>query len=612
MDADAVPRGALYLAPVGACPEFADVVAAFVTASAAGGRRVGLVRPLVHDPSDDLLARLRPLAAEPGLAVWGVRMRDWARDERSARRRIIQTVDDLAEACDDVIVVSGDARGTELAPVALPTVAGIAADVAAEVVFCLASAAGRDVARLADTALREAARHGAVVRGVVVVGEPSPGLDRLGVPVQVLARGGVRADRLVDLLPRVRPDGHVVVGTDHDAQLLGLAIGAASGHFPAPARVVSDAEPSPAVRRVWAALLPGVPLHIGAAADDWQIRAPLLRPTGEPRPMTPTRFEQRLFARARRSRQRIVLAEGAEDRVLRAADVVLAQGVCEITLLGEPDAMAARARALGLDLSRAELVSPAASEWREPFAQRYAELRARRGVTLAQAYERMSDVSYFGTMMVLEGRAGGMVSGAVNTTAHTIRPALEVIRTRPGISVVSSALLLCLADRVLVYSDCAVNPNPDAEQLADIAVSSADTAAAFGIEPRVALLSYSTGSSGTGPDVDRVAEAAALTAARAPGLAVDGPLQYDAAVDADVARLKAPGSAVAGRATVFVFPDLASGNIAYKAVQRSGDHLVVGPLLQGLNKPVNDLSRGSSVADIVNTIAATAIQAGEA
>jgi phosphate acetyltransferase len=221
----------------------------------------------------------------------------------------------------------------------------------------------------------------------------------------------------------------------------------------------------------------------------------------------------------------------------------------------------------------------------------------------------MADVSYFGTMMVHQGLADGMVSGSVHTTAHTIRPALEFVKTRPGISVVSSVLFMCLADRVLVYGDCAIVPEPTSQQLADIAISSAATAASFGVEPRVAMLSYSTGESGSGPDVDRVREATRIVRERAPDLKIEGPIQYDAAIDQTVAKVKLPGSEVAGHATVFIFPDLSAGNNAYKAVQRAANAIAIGPVLQGLRKPVNDLSRGALVADIVNTIAITAIQA---
>ena len=246
------------------------------------------------------------------------------------------------------------------------------------------------------------------------------------------------------------------------------------------------------------------------------------------------------------------------------------------------------------------------------FAREYKQLRRHKGVTYAQAADTVTDVSYFGTMMVHLGLADGMVSGAAHTTAHTIRPAFEIIKTRPGVSVVSSVFLMALADRVLVYGDCAVIPDPTAPQLADIAISSAATATEFGIEPRVAMLSYSTGESGSGEDVDKVREATALVRERAPELLVEGPIQYDAAADAAVAKAKMPGSAVAGRATVFVFPDLNTGNNTYKAVQRSAGAIAMGPVLQGLNKPINDLSRGALVDDIVNTIAITAIQAQSA
>jgi phosphate acetyltransferase len=248
---------------------------------------------------------------------------------------------------------------------------------------------------------------------------------------------------------------------------------------------------------------------------------------------------------------------------------------------------------------------------REQFALEYARLRAHKGMTVDAARDVVVDVSYFGTMMVLLGLADGMVSGAAHTTAHTIRPAFEVIRTAPGVSVVSSVFFMCLRDRVLVYGDCAVIPDPTAEQLADIAISSAVTAAQFGVEPRVAMLSYSTGESGVGAEVDKVRTATALVRERRPDLSVDGPIQYDAAVDASVARTKLPESEVAGRATVFVFPDLNTGNNTYKAVQRSAGAVAIGPVLQGLRRPVNDLSRGASVRDIVNTVAITAIQAAE-
>jgi len=324
---------------------------------------------------------------------------------------------------------------------------------------------------------------------------------------------------------------------------------------------------------------------------------------------TPLMFEYQLMERARADRRRVVLPESEDDRILEAAAILLRRGVADLILLGEETKVRARASALGLDLDGATIVSPLEAELVEKFAAAYAEARAHKGMTLERARDIVTDISYFGTMMVHLGLADGMVSGAVNTTAHTIRPALEFVKTKPGVSTVSSVFLMCLADRVLVYGDCAVIPEPTTEQLADIAMSSADTAQQFGIDPRVAMLSYSTGTSGSGAEVEKVRAATALVAERAPHLLLEGPIQYDAAVDPDVARTKLPNSAVAGRATVFIFPDLNTGNNTYKAVQRSAHAIAIGPVLQGLRKPVNDLSRGALVSDIVNTVAITAVQA---
>ena len=325
--------------------------------------------------------------------------------------------------------------------------------------------------------------------------------------------------------------------------------------------------------------------------------------------VTPLMFEQRLVERAKADRRHIVLPEGDDDRILQAAEEVLLRGIADLTVLGDPDAVKHRGAALGLELDGLKVVDPLTSEWRDDFADTYYELRRHKGVARPVAEDLMADVSYFGTMMVHKGLADGMVSGAAHTTAHTIRPAFEFIRTKPGTSIVSSVFLMLLADRVLVYGDCAVVPNPNAEQLADIAVASSGTAAQFGIEPLVALLSYSTGESGAGSDVEKVRQATAIARGRRPDLLIEGPIQYDAAIDPEVARSKLPDSQVAGRATVFVFPDLNTGNNTYKAVQRSANAVAVGPVLQGLRKPVNDLSRGALVADIVNTVAITAIQA---
>ncbi|MFE2942661.1 phosphate acetyltransferase [Streptomyces sp. NPDC059255] len=328
--------------------------------------------------------------------------------------------------------------------------------------------------------------------------------------------------------------------------------------------------------------------------------------------VTPMMFEHDLLEQARAHRRRVVLPEGAEERVLRAADVLLRRDVCDLTLLGDVDVIRKKAADLGIDLSPAQLVDPATSDLRQDFAERYAQLRAHKGVTVELAYDVVSDPNYFGTLMVQQGLADGMVSGSVHSTAATIRPAFEIIKTKPEASIVSSVFFMCLADKVLVYGDCAVNPDPNAEQLADIAVQSAVTAARFGVEPRIAMLSYSTGTSGSGADVDKVREATKLVREARPELRIEGPIQYDAAVEPSVAATKLPDSEVAGQATVLIFPDLNTGNNTYKAVQRSAGAVAVGPVLQGLRKPVNDLSRGALVQDIVNTVAITAIQAQDA
>jgi len=325
--------------------------------------------------------------------------------------------------------------------------------------------------------------------------------------------------------------------------------------------------------------------------------------------VTPIMFEYELIERAKADRQHIVLPEGHEDRILRASEILLRRKVADLTLLGNPEKISQKIKGLGLDLAGVAIIDPTTSELLETYAQTYYDLRKHKGISQDLARDTMTDVSYFGTMMVYKGAAGGMVSGAIHTTGNTIRPALQIIGTQPGYSVVSSVFLMCLSDRVLVYGDCAVNPDPNAEQLADIAISSAETAAIYGIEPRVAMCSYSTGESGTGSDVEKVREATHIAKKRRPGLKIEGPIQYDAAVDAGVAKTKMPDSEVAGKATVFIFPDLNTGNNLYKAVQRSANAVAIGPVLQGLTKPVNDLSRGCTITDIVNTVAITAIQA---
>jgi len=336
-------------------------------------------------------------------------------------------------------------------------------------------------------------------------------------------------------------------------------------------------------------------------------RIDLSRPTR----VTPIMFEHTLVQQAKSNRRHIVLPEGTEDRILRAAEILLLRGVADLTLLGPIGEIEQKASSLGLSLKGATFLDPADPGRRKEYARAYYELRKHKGISEQMAFDLVTDVAYFGTLMVHRGEADGLVSGAVHTTAHTLRPAFEIIGLKPGFSLASSIFFMCLPDRVFVFGDCAVNPEPTMEQLADIAASSAETARAFGIEPRVAMLSYSTGESGKGADVEKVRQATQRVRSLRPDLSVEGPIQYDAAVDPSVAQVKLPGSQVAGRATVFIFPDLNNGNITYKAVQRSANALAIGPIIQGLKRPVNDLSRGATVPDIVNTVAITAIQAQE-
>ena len=406
----------------------------------------------------------------------------------------------------------------------------------------------------------------------------------------ILSGGYLPPDPVLTLIEGIQADLPIIV-CQHDTFDTAVAIGAVRGRLTAASPVKMQT-----ALRVFADSVDGAGL-----VDALDL--------AESTVVTPLMFQFRLIERARAQRKRIVLPEGDDERILRATTTLLRLGVADITLLGEENTLRAKASALGLDIDGAQVISPADPEYAEPFALEYARLRAHRGITLERAREVVSDVSYFGTMMVHLGLADGMVSGAAHTTAHTIRPAFEIIRTAPGTSIVSSVFLMCLADQVLVYGDCAVIPDPSAEELADIAISSAATATQFGIEPRIAVLSYSTGDSGAGADVEKVRAATGLIRERRPDLLVDGPIQYDAAVDPTVGASKAPGSPVAGRATVLVFPDLNTGNNTYKAVQRSAGAVAIGPVLQGLAKPVNDLSRGALVEDIVNTVAITAIQA---
>ncbi|PID68853.1 MAG: phosphate acetyltransferase [Flavobacteriia bacterium] len=328
--------------------------------------------------------------------------------------------------------------------------------------------------------------------------------------------------------------------------------------------------------------------------------------------ITPRMFQYNLLQKAKASKKHIVLPEGYDERVLGATAKLISQDVATITLLGEKEAIQKKLYEYGieLDLNKVNVVNPIESEHFDDYAETYYELRKHKGINMAIAKDKMADVSFFGTMMVYKGHADGMVSGAVHTTQHTIIPALQFVKTKPGVSIVSSIFFMMLDDRVSVMGDCAINPNPTSEQLAEIAITSADSTKAFGIEPKVAMLSYSSGTSGIGEDVDRVRKATEIVKELRPDIKVEGPIQYDAAVDPGVGKKKLPNSEVAGQASVLIFPDLNTGNNTYKAVQRETGALAVGPMLQGLNKPVNDLSRGCTTEDIYNTVIITAIQAG--
>ncbi|HEY6811167.1 MAG TPA: phosphate acetyltransferase [Propionibacteriaceae bacterium] len=453
----------------------------------------------------------------------------------------------------------------------------------------------------------------------------------------------VAAMSLPHVLDRLLPDVAVIAPSDRTDLLPGLMLAHQSGTFPTLSGILLTGgyEIPESIRRLSEGVQQDLPIAMTSlgtfttAERLMRVRGPITRESSrkietarrvfaeqvdQPALLaainvsasdvrTPLMFEYQLVERARVDRQRIVLPESEDDRILEAAAILLRRGVANLILLGDEMKVRAQASVLGLDLDEASIVSPLDPALVEKFAAAYAEARAHKGMTVERAREVVTDVSYFGTMMVHHGMADGMVSGAVNTTAHTIRPALEFIKTKPGVSTVSSVFLMCLADRVLAYGDCAVIPEPTVDQLADIAISSAETAQQFGIEPRVAMLSYSTGTSGSGAEVEKVRAATELVAQRAPDLLLEGPIQYDAAIDPEVARTKLPNSAVAGRATVFIFPDLNTGNNTYKAVQRSAHAIAIGPVLQGLKKPVNDLSRGALVEDIVNTVAITAVQA---
>lgn len=544
---------------------------------------------------------------------------------------------DAVDQCGADVVVTVCQLPDQLRPLGFGWQARLAATLGAGIVLVLAGQQDGSVA----VAEAEAARNHAVIVGAkdargawLATSNQASSVGTAGLTrIAGLAPSGEMNEHLVkreegvaEVLALIQSDTCLVLPSGREDVLLALSIALAGGKVEPPAAVILVGEHPADMVRLLTRFSPELPLlQLGEAASDAGYGAgsstgstvgqngcdvvARARKVRADRPITPVVFQRKLVQDARAEVKRIVLPEGLEPRVLRAAAWILSNKAAELTLLGDKASIDEKARELGIDLSAATVIDPVSSPLREEFAAEYARLRAKKGVTLEQARERMLDVSYFGTMLVHTGHADGMVSGAVHTTAHTIRPSFEIIRTKPGASVVSSVFFMCLADQVLVFGDCAVNPNPTPEQVASIAISSAETASQFGIDPRVAMLSYSTGTSGSGPDVDACAAATALVREQAPKLAVDGPLQFDAAVAADVARTKAPDSPVAGRANVLIFPDLAAGNAGYKAVQRTAGALAIGPVLQGLNKPVNDLSRGALVEDIINTILITSIQA---
>ncbi len=329
--------------------------------------------------------------------------------------------------------------------------------------------------------------------------------------------------------------------------------------------------------------------------------------------ITPNMFQYSIMQRAKQNRKHIVLPEGNDERIIQAAARLQLLDIVDLTILGDKFAIQLKCDQLGIqiDLDKINILNPEDSIHNKDFAETLVAARKHKGMTKTIAKDLVKDVSYYGTIMVMKGLADGMVSGAAHTTQHTIKPSLQLIKTKPGVSVVSSVFFMCLPDRVSVMGDCAVNPNPNAEQLAEIAISSAESSEAFGIEAKIAMLSYSSGSSGKGEEVEKVRKATEIVAERLPNLKIEGPIQYDAAVDMNVARTKMPDSKVAGQASVLIFPDLNTGNNTYKAIQRETGALAIGPMLQGLNKPVNDLSRGCTIDDIFNTVLLTAIQANQ-
>ncbi|MDR2929585.1 MAG: phosphate acetyltransferase [Propionibacteriaceae bacterium] len=538
----------VYIAAPESTPHKTLIALKAIASLRAAGQKVGLFRPIIADDVPDACLEELLLAADADQAYqsgYGITYSELRRGDTGALTQIIDRYEQVADGFDTMVIVGSDFTGV-IKPVEFSLNAKIAADLNAPVLL-IAPSQGKTATDLS---------HAVDFLIKTIDHEYAHLIGVIGVDVD-----STQVADTMDELGRLNLD-LVAVFTDPRQQT-----------------------------SVWP---PNFAQVVSAQTD--QVRTPL-------------RFQYELMRRAKSDKRTVILPETTDDRVLTAAGLVLAHDIANLILLGDRETIMNRAATLGVDLSAAKVQDPTDPELVEKFAEQYATLRAHKGMTLDKARQTLTDLSYFGTMMIYFGLADGMVSGAIHTTANTIRPSLEFIKTKPGVALVSGYFLMCLPDRVFVFADCAVTTNPTPEQLADIALASATTAEAFGIEPRVAMLSYSTGTSGTGPDVDMVRAATALLQERAHHLPAEGPIQFDAAIDPVVARTKLPQSSVAGHATVFVFPDLDTGNITYKAVQRTAHTLALGPVLQGLRKPVNDLSRGALVDDIVNTVAITAIQA---
>ena len=537
-----------------------NVVAYGVVRALAAAKKTGVFRPAVckHETFTDVLlgASTSGITREQATGVCPRRARE---DKEGARPDIVAAYSEAVNAtAPEAMVIVGTDHSAVNDPDSFSFNADVAADLASPVFLavCAIDRTPEQVKATVDACTAIVAKACTTVLGVFVTGCPDDQADAVKAAVA----------------------GDVPVWT-------------------VPAVEFSDASGAQAAAAVFDE-------HVPADEVLAALEAPFTAP------VTPYAFQYSLLGKAKADKKTIVLPEGEEDRIIKAADYLLERDIVNLIIVGNKDAILARGKELGLNsLEKASFQAMDDEEVLAPMVAKLCELRAKKGMTEEQARKTLTDASYFGTMLVVLGKADGLVSGSINSTANTVRPALQVIKTKPGQSLVSGAFLMCFKDHVAVFADCAINLNPNADQLADIAIQSAETAKAFGIDPKVGMLSYSTLGSGKGPDVDLVEEATAIVKEKAPDLAVVGSIQFDAAWSPTVAAAKAKGNDVAGHVNVFVFPNLCAGNIGYKAVQRSSGAIAVGPVLQGLNRPVNDLSRGALVQDIINTVALTAIEA---